>query len=416
VANCVKSPQPLPPLFGLAAAKPSCFDLFLWITLDEELSWNSSPQREKPMKRKPFATLALLIVSGFPAGVLGRMLPSFNLEVNAWEATHIVVVTQRDDLDVEVEILESWKGDLKTGDLISIPDLTRFVTEESREIKNRWFPAKGWPAFVHGDRMILFLIEIKQEQPVGRARPSVWKPAGNEMLISMAWVETGKAFGFVQHINPGPRELADLRTTELQMKDQVSQLLHLKKTLEDALAKSDLARIAGAAFPLFRQHSYGVGKRVMKLLKENGKTILPVLHQILWDEKSASWFREAIAAIKSIDSARVGLELAQVMEYELAFWRMRGPWLYPEWSIGNTEDEYDHLMYHHRRVQSALLCLEDVFYPGCSNAVSAFRDFWLRMPQLRQDESDGMGELCGRALAAQSGMISEVLSQLFPLR
>ena len=65
--------------------------------------------------------------------------PSFYLDDCAWHATHIVVVTKGKKIDENVEVVESWKGDLKKGDPIAVPELAVFALEKERVISPLMF-------------------------------------------------------------------------------------------------------------------------------------------------------------------------------------------------------------------------------------------------------------------------------------
>jgi hypothetical protein len=62
-----------------------------------------------------FLTLAAIPVD---AGIR----PSFSLDRCTWSATHIVSV-QTTPTDGVFSVVESWKGDLKAGDSLEIPEL-----------------------------------------------------------------------------------------------------------------------------------------------------------------------------------------------------------------------------------------------------------------------------------------------------
>src|SRR5215470_6273267 len=62
--------------------------------------------------------------------------PSFNLDYCSWHATHIVVATEGDEIDVRLTVLESWEGDLSPGETIYITELASFKSEESRTVKS----------------------------------------------------------------------------------------------------------------------------------------------------------------------------------------------------------------------------------------------------------------------------------------
>lgn len=62
-----------------------------------------------------------ILIAYVPNAAAG-IRPSFGQESCSWYATHIVVVSEGDKIDGNVEVLESWKGDLKKGDRMSIRD------------------------------------------------------------------------------------------------------------------------------------------------------------------------------------------------------------------------------------------------------------------------------------------------------
>src|SRR5581483_6518917 len=90
----------------------------------------------RPQRRTPFAAVVLLVI--IAPSTFGAPLPSFNLDACAWFATHVVLVTEGKKIDGVVEVLECWKGDLKKGDILTLPELADFASEESRTIRRRF--------------------------------------------------------------------------------------------------------------------------------------------------------------------------------------------------------------------------------------------------------------------------------------
>src|ERR1700683_4478323 len=83
--------------------------------------------------------LFVMLFSACPTNAYALKGPSFSLDGCAWEASHIIVVTAGDKIDGAVEVLESWKGDLKKGDRLSIPELAEFAPQKMRGVSARWF-------------------------------------------------------------------------------------------------------------------------------------------------------------------------------------------------------------------------------------------------------------------------------------
>ena len=103
--------------------------------------------------------------------------PSFSLDGCSWSATHIVLV-QTTPTDGAFSVVESWKGDLKPGDSLEVPELKPnkdavpissnqepqgFGSEDAQRISEQI------PRQPVGSRMILFL---KKRYEGGTASPS----------------------------------------------------------------------------------------------------------------------------------------------------------------------------------------------------------------------------------------------------
>jgi hypothetical protein len=117
------------------------------------------------MRRVLQASLSLLVWAAWVPTAFGFLRPSFDLDDCGWHATHIVVVTEGEKIDGKVTVLESWRGNLRKGDRLDLPDLAEFANLDSRTISGPPFggkPKPDEPKHVTGSRMILFL---------------TWKPA-----------------------------------------------------------------------------------------------------------------------------------------------------------------------------------------------------------------------------------------------
>src|SRR5262245_63476344 len=124
--------------------------------------------------------LAVLGVAADPAVVRAAIQPSFHLDACAWSATHIVVVTEGEKIDGVVEVLESWKGDLKKGERITVPELAAFAPDAARAIsKGSYGDDTKLPARVTCSRMALFLIRSQEKAADGSGK-TTWLPAGGE--------------------------------------------------------------------------------------------------------------------------------------------------------------------------------------------------------------------------------------------
>jgi hypothetical protein len=352
------------------------------------------------MNKHVALTFSVLVLLAFPLTSFAIIGPSFELEACTWEATHIVVVNQDCKTDIDVEVLESWKGDLRKGDFITIPELMEFIPEQTRVVEHRFFLDEEdvyLPTHVNGQRMVFFLIK---DNCGGQAVN--WKPAGKawrSMDVSMSWIEQGRAFAFVQIMNPGPTQLVSLSMSEADLKERVATLVKAQIALVTAIGSSDQRKMADALFPLLRDGWNYPGHKAIELVGDSGKEALPVLRRVLLEEESADWCFFAVDEMKKIDPEAVGPVLTEVMMQELAFWKCKGPTLNVEWSIGVDRAELVCLCHHHAKVAATLCLLESLRYEGCRTVVTELRNLWLLLPQLRAEDFHEVIDRCDRLLS-----------------
>src|SRR5262245_53018718 len=105
---------------------------------------------------------AIGLVNSVSVAFAGREEPAFHIETAAWNATHIVLASEGEEIDGRLKVRESWKGDLQPGDTIDVPELKMFQPDEARKIDRRFtFTTERPEALaktVTGDRMVLFLV------------------------------------------------------------------------------------------------------------------------------------------------------------------------------------------------------------------------------------------------------------------
>src|SRR6516225_2237512 len=92
-----------------------------------------------PMMKALHVVCSVLGLLVYAAEAAAAIEPSFHLDGCSWHATHIVVISEGEKIDGDVEVLESWKGDLKKGDRITVPELAAFAPEKERVISKRRF-------------------------------------------------------------------------------------------------------------------------------------------------------------------------------------------------------------------------------------------------------------------------------------
>lgn len=351
------------------------------------------------------AVVVPLLVSATEA--TAALLPSFRLEACSWEATHIVVVSEGDKIDGEVEVLESWKGDLKKGDKLSLPDLAEFAPEKERVVSKSLFDRdkdKVLPATVSCSRVALFLRKsVKAEE--GKPAKTTWLPAPDGwggMKVSVAWIEGDKVFAFAQEFNPGPQKLLSWGLDERGLKTEVDAVVKAQTTLTEAIRKGDADKLTTAVLDLLRSESTFVPHAVVWDLRTAGAKGLPALRTILKEDKLLKYHDGAVRSLAKTGGADVGPELVKLLERELAFWKKVGPKLPADWwsgARGKIEwEEVTRLRDHYSLAHTAVLELGILRHVGGRDAVSAFGEYWKSLPQLLEVKQ--LAEACDDTLKA----------------
>src|SRR5262249_11283912 len=146
------------------------------------------------------ATLVLAALFAAPSLLRSEILPTFSMGHNEKEASHIVVVNDAG------KVLESWRGDLKPGDVLPIAE---FHLKPALPI-GKFGRKEGAPEKMSGKRMVLFL--KRGGSKYGRG-PVVGNWASPNFMggfdVATLWIEDGRAVAGEPVIYPGPPETAD---------------------------------------------------------------------------------------------------------------------------------------------------------------------------------------------------------------
>src|ERR1700676_2693475 len=145
--------------------------------------------------------------------------PSFDLDRCSWKATHAVLVATTPQDDVFV-VIESWRGNLKAGDHIMVPELEPTSNDapialysEQLRLNNSLGSRDigGIPRQPVGSRMVLFLKKATEVDSASRLtngiKPHEWQSADlfHEMRASVIWMDGTQLYRFTQWTNPGPK-------------------------------------------------------------------------------------------------------------------------------------------------------------------------------------------------------------------
>ena len=363
---------------------------------------------ESSMKIRLIASLLLVLL--FTPRTFAGIRPSFNLDYCTWQATHIVVATEGDEIDGILTVLDSWKGDLRPGEQISIPELDAFKSLSSRELKDGIYGDKSHEPkkYVSGLRMILFL---KQKERSAETAPAArrdtpvdhqWEPASTSGITwSVVWIEGGEPFAFMQIMNPGPSLLTSYDESEQKLRERAFEVTQIRQEVNEVVAIKDQSRRAESLEPFTTSGLYYARDLAFAELQKCGPAALPVLRRMLKDPTLLNLHGSVIKALTSVGGEKVADELTALVKDELEFWKVTGPRLNNEWWNGG-EDAARREMLRDRygKVLEALYSLRKLRAVGCKDVVTEFRDFWRSLPQLEDKRGlTQMSEECDKILS-----------------
>ena len=334
--------------------------------------------------------------------------PSFMLEHCAWHATEIVVASEGQAIDGTLNVLAVWDGELAVGDSVSIPELSRFSSEESRTVRPYFddIRDKTPPLVLSSQRMVLFLKRGENQLAHGKAvTDTEWKPASlyGGMNVSVAWLAEDKVYAFTQVMNPGPSILGYQRYSEEELQRRITDIVKTRNELRAINGLTDISLKATEAVKYTDSPIYYAREEAFRVLGDAGADALPHLRGILRDSEKLRLHDEAINALGSAGGESVVPELTAIVEEELAFWKKTAPELKQGWWNGKGLEwnQVDPLRDRYSVVLEVFYTLRKIRSPASRTSVQNFRDFWRSLPQL-EDKSglNQMSEACDKVLKA----------------
>ena len=356
------------------------------------------------MRRK----LGCLALVGFvillPIGAIpvdAGIRPSFSLDGCSWSATHIVLV-QTTAEDGIFSVVESWKGDLKAGASLEIPELkpNKNAVPISSYPKPLGFDSQDAqgvseqvPRQPVGSRMILFL---KREEEGGAVAPSAgnttgtqWEPVSRGgMKVSVLWIDGGKSFCFRQWMNPGPSALSECWQFPATSSDvavltaRIQRILQVQKHLAETTAmrsnpevRADrLGRIAlGDVWEAQREALDALGK--------SGAVALPEILQVMDEPPVPYDGNVTIRAFVEAAGKDSGKLLHARLQQDLIYWKAVGPTLTANW-LDQLAEPGASLFVKFDETELLIRELEQEHYAPAAKTAAELHDFWVLQPLL----------------------------------
>lgn len=345
--------------------------------------------------RVKFFVLAALVLGLWSRADAG-MRPSFSPEYSAWHATEIVVATEGETIDGHFTILENLKGELFVSQVVEVPELALFHSEESRLIRETGFDENpNPPKYVSGAKMILFL---KKDEKSGE-----WKSTAlfGGMNVSVVWLENNESFGFRQIENPGPSILVPLYISETKMREKILEITGIQNSYNEALKIKNKAERAEALEPFFGADAHFIRFLALAEIEKCGASALPVLRKMLAREDLLRVHGNLIELMVRLGGQKSGGELVRIVNEELKFWKQTAPKLGKNWWTDVDDDGTMALQTRFLKLLQAVRQLKNLKFAPSRKAVAELRVFWRSLPQLEDKDRSGLLSVeCDELLAA----------------
>lgn len=329
-----------------------------------------------------------LVIGTFALGssAHAEVRPSFDLQSCTWHATHIVEVFQGMNRNGILTVNSSWKGDLRNGEVLKFSELRQFAPEDQRKVfvfdKPKFPPKRA--THVSGLRMVLFL---RKNANAGREpMQAPWQGTswGPDIATSLAWLDGGEAFAYIQFTNPGDRVILPLDMTEKQFKDKVLRITETKEKLNQALEMKNTVRRARELKGLIQTGEPVCQRDAVEALGRCGEAALPVIQELLDRNPPMTLTADLIGAMGRIGGGEAGTKLVALLKEEFVFWQKRGPQLtgdwWHDWRLG--QKEVYALRDRNTKFNAILGALADADYDECRPLVREIYAFVKAHPYL----------------------------------
>ncbi len=328
--------------------------------------------------------------------------PSFSLDGCSWSATHLVLV-QTTPEDGVFSVVKSWKGDLKPGDSLEVPELkpNTDVVPISSYPKPQGFGSgdtqgisEQIPGQPVGSRMILFL----RKKEAGGAAPLLagntietqWEPASTwgGVKVSALWIDGGKGFCFRQWMNPGPSALSECGQFPVMSSDmtvltaRIQRILQVQKHLAETMAmKNHPEARADRLGHIALGEVWEAQREALDALGKSGTVALPEILQVMDEPPVPSDGKVMIRALVEAAGKDSGKLLHARLQQDLIYWRAVGPTLTPNW-LDQLIEPGASLFVKFNETELLIRELDREHYAPAAQTAAELRDFWVSQPLL----------------------------------
>lgn len=339
----------------------------------------------------------------------------FNLDRYSWDATHIVLVETTSD-DAIFSVLESWKGDLKPGQSIDVPELkpngnvVPIWNYETAQGLDESKLSGQIPKQPIGSQMILFL--KKEKDDVGSSVK--WAAVSfNGMKESALWIHGGRAFCFQDWKIPAVGVLSPCIQWPARSSDvavftiRIQEVLQAQRDLADTLELKDSGWRAEKLGIVALGDLYPAQKEAIDALGKAGTIALPEILQVMDKPPGIYDGDELIHVFVEAAGKDSGKQLHARLQQDVIYWKTVGPTLTRDW-LDQLFVVPSPLFVKFKETTLLIRELDRERYSPASQTITELREFWVSQPQLYDPKwGDDRSEING-SVAAHDGRHLEV--------
>lgn len=315
------------------------------------------------MKSLLLVSLFLLLCS-FTASAKAHSL--IGVDQCIWLSTHIVIVTEGEQIDGKVTVIESWQGDLYPGYSLTVPELAAFSSAESRKL---YCPdmflylhecESPVPEVTSGSEIILFLRDKRTPSD-----PQGW------CAIGALWVEGEDAYGLWDGEKEWQGLLAPVKKAA-DVRKMIEQTARDKAAMKKALQLPSLEARRLALQTLAPSNSWYTAK------------VVEVEKEALDRAARMAKGRAVSLPVVQCNNDCVVEIFNLIVKQELEFWKLEAPRLREGWDdpLGGY-DERDFYRGHSENTEVALRMLRDTADEESRKVAKELLAFFLSLPQLK---------------------------------
>jgi hypothetical protein len=350
----------------------------------------------------PRCFLLLVLLNALPdSSIAGGIEPSFFLDYVSLQATNIVLVEATRQHGV-FEAVESWKGDLRPGEQITVPGLV----PSPDAISFLSYPKVYWPNPEDNDptlqipkqdagsRMVLFLKRNNPSEAKKSKLSGEWSPANlydDDFQTSVVWIDGERVYAFQQWSNPGPSVLMPLDVSESKMRDRVAEIVRIHRDLEESAKTEDAPARAAHLKSYVHSDIWPVKQFALNELGRIGPLAAATIRGMLDDDAFAEEAAELVKSYVTAGGDSVAENLNRRLGEQVKFWRAKGPSLPEGWWNHLETSAHEGPRSRYMETLELVLALERTNYSPALPTAKELSDFWKSLPAL--DDQSGLNQM-----------------------